>query len=163
MNVGRALVALALVWPASLFGFEPSPSCPVDGRVSVSAHAVPVREFLRDVAEQSKASLAVEPQLRGEVTLDASCVDVRTALRLALGQVGAVFCESGDVIYVSRRSRARCARPQPVVQRVERSPAEEDLLSQERSSSRLQRASARAAAGTSPHSAWSEAAEPHGR
>jgi type II secretory pathway component HofQ len=97
---------------------EPDPRCTTAGRVSIRVRELPIRLFLRDLAEQSGANIAVEPQLRGRVTLDVSCVDVRTALRLALGQVGAVYCESERIIRVSRRSRAACAQPQPVVERL---------------------------------------------
>jgi hypothetical protein len=74
--------------------------------------------FLRELAEQSKLNIAVDPKLRGRVSLEVECVDVRTALKLALGQIGAAFSESRNVLYVSRPGRSTCSNPQPVVERV---------------------------------------------
>ncbi len=115
-----ALVVFGLV--ALAVAADPaSTTCSVGGAVSVNVRDLPIRLFLRELADQSRVNIAVDPGLHGRVTLSVSCVDVRTALKLALGQVDAGFCETRKTLYVSRRARAICSEPQPIIERVDRS------------------------------------------
>lgn len=110
-----AFLAVAVHLP--VFAASVPQVCADADRVSIHAQDRPIREFLRDLDQQSPFNIAMDPKLRGRVTLSVSCIDLRTALKLSLGQIDAVFCESGNVMRVSRPSRAACSDPQPVVER----------------------------------------------
>lgn len=115
------LLLVAVAFSCAVLADPGATGCTEKGKVSISAKQLPIRLFLCDLADQSKLRIAIDPKLRGRVTLDVKCLEARTVLELALGQVSGAYCEDRNVLIVSRRGRAQCSDPQPVVERVGRS------------------------------------------
>lgn len=78
-----------------------------DRTVTLQLENVPVREAIRDIAEQAQIDIAVDPNLRGRVTANLRDVSPQFALRAVLDQVGATWRNEGEVIRVVRRNRTR--------------------------------------------------------
>jgi hypothetical protein len=63
-------------------------------------------------------NIAVDPRIKGEITLRLDCVDLRAALRLVLPQASAEFCESENLLRVSRRGTHACKNPEPFIEQI---------------------------------------------
>jgi type II secretory pathway component HofQ len=97
-------------------------SCAEAGRVSLDVEGRPIRMVLKDLAFQAHVNIAMDPTLKGNIKAHLECVDVRSALRWVLPQVKAEFCESKDLLRVSRQGTQACDHPEPVVDRISRKP-----------------------------------------
>lgn len=79
-------------------------NCPEE-LVTFDAPRMEIRAALRNIADHAQMNIAVRTNVTGIVTTPTECVQPRVALRVLLSQVGAAFCEEGDVIRVSRSGR----------------------------------------------------------
>jgi type II secretory pathway component HofQ len=82
--------------------------CANPDAVSLDVQHYGVKNAIRQIAEQSKVSIAVSPRVRGPVTVDVTCVPPRMALQRVLAQVNGVYCEEGDTIVVRRKNERGC-------------------------------------------------------
>ncbi len=103
--IGTLLILLGAVVPAGSTEGHPFETCTEQGTVRFETPRMEIRAALRSIGEQAHMNIAVRTNVRGVVTTPTECVKPRVALRVLLSQVGAGFCDEGDVIYVSRSRR----------------------------------------------------------
>jgi len=82
--------------------------CTDPNAVSLNVQHYGAMNAIRQIADQSKVTIAVSPRVRGPVTVDLTCVPSRIALQRVLAQVDAVYCEEGDTIVVRRKNERGC-------------------------------------------------------
>ena len=82
--------------------------CANPDAVSLHVQHYGANNAIRQIAEQSKVSIAVSPRVRGPVTVAVTCVPPRIALQRVLAQVNAVYCEEGGTIVVRRKNERGC-------------------------------------------------------
>lgn len=82
--------------------------CANPDAVSLDVNQYGAMNAIRQIAGQSKITIAVSPRVRGPVTVDVTCVPARIALQRVLAQVNAVYCEEGEKIVVRRKNERGC-------------------------------------------------------
>ena len=104
-----SILAIAFV-AAAAKAETPASSCATDGGVTLQVTNVSVRVALRQIAEQADVNIAVPQHFANKVSANFSCVPAKTALSWVLSQVGATYCEEGNVLRVVRLADSRDCR-----------------------------------------------------